>query len=121
MTILFCVAGYAFFIGVSVGHLIFLVNYTEMVLEYGKLLRLTKVLSLGEYEQWKNLADNESYGFPVFFREKYRNFLGRLVGCHYCLITFICILVTGPLGFVSAAIGSVLYGIELFLHKKNKA
>ena len=121
MEFLFCVAGYLFFLGVSVGHLVFLLNHTDFVLEYGRLLHLQRFLSLDEYGLWKQKEENCSCYFPVFIREKYKTFSGRLVGCHYCLTCFICVLLAGPLGLVSAALGSVLYGLEALIHKKINA
>ncbi len=97
-----------FLLAISIGYLTFILNYTEFVAEYGKVA--PRFFLLDEYSEWKQ--ENEQFGYPVFIREKFPNFWGRLVGCPYCLVTFSNLvlqsLFVSPLLFLVGAFVSVL-------------
>ena len=111
------VALYILSLGVSVGHLVFLMFNTNFIAEYGKLLRLSGLLKLNEYKEWASKPGNEGQYYPIFFRETRNSFIGRLVGCPYCLITFLCVLLALPLGLVAGALGTLIYQSEHILYR----
>lgn len=71
---------------ICLGHFVFLFFKTDFVVEYGKLLGLSKFFHEEEYRAWQV---HNIEGYPVFIREKYPNFWGHLVGCPLCLPSFI--------------------------------
>lgn len=88
-----------FVLAISVGYVVFLINYTEVVEEYGKVA--AKYLKLEEYKEWKKGGGS---GYPTFVREKYSSFWSRMFGCPYCLI-----------GFSSLVLHTLLTSFCLFL------
>lgn len=89
-------------LGLALGQLSFLLNFTNFVMEYGRLLRIKRLNALfDEYEIWLE-ANDEDYGFPVFIREKYSSFWARLFGCPFCFITFDIVLVNFVLRNIDA-------------------
>jgi hypothetical protein len=101
---------------ISIGFLVFLLNYTDFIAEYGKVA--CRFFSLREYEKWK--ADGGT-GYPTFIREKYNNFWGRMFGCPYCLVTFSNLILqslfTSPLLFlVGAFVSTLVWGICTLLY-----
>lgn len=111
-------------LGVSLGHLIFLFNKTDFVIEYGSKLGLQGYLKSEEYETWK--SDNDiNHDYPIFLRERFKTFGGRLVGCPFCLITFLSVwlsLLSWSLWFplvalAAAGVGSIIYMVETWLYK----
>lgn len=109
---------YSILVGVSVGHLAFIAHKTDFIAEYGKLLKLTNILNLEAYESWRKIKGNEDCHYPVFLRETKNSFVSRLIGCPYCLITFLSLLLTLPLAFVTATLGTLTFQIETKLYKE---
>ncbi len=113
-------------LGLALGHLVFLINRTDFIAEYSKKFFGEEKLMIRQYEDWK-VANNIEIGYPIFIRETFPTFYGRLFGCPFCLVTF-CSMILSPLslsfyfilcGFAAAGIGSILYLIENLLYKKN--
>jgi hypothetical protein len=122
---------FTLWLGTSIGYLVFLLFKTDVVLEYGKLLKLTKPLRLDEYEAWRAKPDNEPYYYPIFYRENFKpGFWTRLVGCPYCLIGFssvwasvLCGILAlnakfAVLGLSGGAVATILF---LFLKSLSKS
>ena len=103
-------------LSISVGFLVFLLNYTDFIAEYGKVA--PKFFLLDEYEKWKAAGGT---GYPTFIREKHNNFWGRLFGCPYCLVTFLNLILqsafTSPLLFLAGAfISTLVWGVSTLLY-----
>jgi len=105
-----------FVLAISIGFLVFLLNYTDFLVEYGKVF--SRALKIEEYKAWKREA---GMGYPVFIREKYNSFWSRMFGCPYCLITFSSLvfhsLFTSALLFLCGAfLSSLVWWICVALH-----
>lgn len=112
-------------LGLSLAHFTFIFNHTDFVVEYATLLGHADTVKAAEYEEWKEKNDIE-YGYPMFLRETHNCFYTRLLGCPFCLITFLSIPLSlfsasfwfPFVAFAAASIGSVVYLITKLLHKK---
>lgn len=107
-----------FCLAISIGYLVFLLNYTDFVAEYGKLAN--RYLKLDEYQKWK---EGGGFGYPVFIREKYNTFWGRMFGCPYCLISFSSMVLhtifTSTLLFLVGSFVSVaIWGLLTLMHRQ---
>jgi hypothetical protein len=98
---------------ISLGFLVFLINKTEFIYEYGKLL-----WDFSSYLKWKEANDG---GFPVYIRENYDSFFSRMFGCPYCLITFSSVFVhlvfsSVFLFLAGAFVSTVVWGLCTLLY-----
>ncbi len=110
----------------ALGHLVFLFNYTNFVSEYAALLGLGKLFLVKEYHEWLK-AESTDHGYNVFIRERFPNsFFARLVGCPFCLITFLSVFCLSWIGgffflvygFSIASLATITFLVEKLLYKK---
>ena len=105
----------------------FLWLMTTFVLEYGSLLGLSRFLKKAEWEKFNNEASGEGK-YPYFLRGEYPCFLTRLLGCPYCLLTFVSMCISlfdwqdfGLLiqeGLCRAGLAIFIHSVFQLLHKK---
>lgn len=57
--------------------------HTEALIEYGKLLGLSRLLKLHEFE--KDYMNDFSIEYLMWLRTKYPNFLTKLISCPWCI------------------------------------
>lgn len=113
-------------LGLAVGHFIFILNRTDFVTEYAKAFHLEKEFFVAEYEAWKE-KENLEHGYPIFIRETFNTFWGRLIGCPFCLATFSSLalsIFSGSwlfllVGLAAAGIASTYYLAVNLLYSKN--
>ena len=108
--------------GVAVGFLCFLFYFTDVIAEYGEKLGFSRLLRLKEYRRWK--ADNMDSYYPYFLRSAHHSFWTRLIGCPFCLITWLSLpeLIRSfsiYLWLTCAALGSACFLILRLLYIKN--
>lgn len=72
---------------------------TEFVPEYGKILGFKKLLAIDKYESSREYNPNLTY--QTFIAMNYSRFFHRLINCTVCLGTWLSIVATGILSFVS--------------------
>ena len=106
-------------IGLSLGHLVFILFHTDAFEEYARVFKIPCMLT--EYAVWKN--KNVGY-YPQFIRERYSGFWSKLFGCPFCLSTFSAVVVSIIVGSCASAlpaayIACVSYLVELALYNKN--
>lgn len=113
-------------LGAALGHFAFIFTKTDFVVEYAKVFGLRGLFSVDAYEEWKD--KNDTYlGYHVYLREHHKTFWGRLVGCPFCLMTFLSVLLSLLsaswwfllIGFAAAGIASLLYLLLVLLYDKN--
>ncbi len=113
--------------GLALGHLVFLFTTTNFIVEYAHLFRLDRWFLVKEYHQWLD-EKNLDYGYHIFLRERYPNsFWAKLLGCPFCLITFIGLFILGWIGgvffilfgFAIATLATLTFLVEKLLYKKN--
>jgi hypothetical protein len=98
----------AFYYGLSVGCITFLIQKTDFVIEYARLFldfchltKLKKILLIPHYENLENPADYAS--FVEFFcamngtQKNIFGFLCRLISCFICLNCFLTVVVGAAL------------------------
>jgi|TARA_R110002110_G_scaffold11371_1_gene54909 hypothetical protein len=97
----------------SASGLIILWFDTSFLIDYLKLLRLTRFTYIEEYE--KESFENPELSFLEFAFIKEPNFLNKLLSCFYCLgfwlSSFCCLAATGSLLLVFAC-----YPLTLFFY-----
>lgn len=105
-------------LGLALGHFAFIFNQTDFVFEYGSRLGLSKILRLKEYLVWKE-NNNMDHGYPMFLRETYPNFWTTLMGCPFCLVTFLSMLFSLiTLSYLFPFVGLAAGGIASFVYLK---
>lgn len=115
-------------VATSISHFVFLFYNTDFLVEYGRAFKLINLLKIKEYESWLAIPDNQGeFGhYPYFFRETYTGFWPHLIGCPFCLITFISMIVSvftfSPafilIGLSLAYTSTILFIIEKLFYKK---
>lgn len=103
-------------LSIGIGHLVFLLNKTDFLTEYGGLLGLNRFLQKDAYAKWK--VDNKlEHGYPMFIREKYHTFWSKLFGCPFCLGTFLSVFLGLCYGIVTVCYGGwvFLLGLPVYL------
>ena len=70
----------------AMAYVLLLMHRTHVVLEYGKLLGLSKILKIEEFFEWESANPNQ--GYFVFLDECLSNFWTRLLRCPWCLSTW---------------------------------
>ena len=63
---------------------------TDVVVEYGSLFRLRKLLKIGDFESERINAFKMTY--PIFLNLNYSNFIVKVLACPICLNTWLSIL-----------------------------
>lgn len=115
-------------LGLALGHFVFICYHTDFIFEYGSKLGLSKLLKLKEYKDW--CARNElDYGYPIFLRETFKGFWFRLIGCPFCLATFLSMTFSlfsstwafPMIGLAAGGIASFWYLLINLLFKKNSS
>lgn len=113
--------------GLALGHLVFLFTTTNFVTEYANLFGLGHWFLVKEYHEWLE-KNNLEYGYHQFLRERWPNsFWAKLLGCPFCLITFIGLFILGWIGgiffilfgFAIATLATFVFLLEKLLYKKN--
>lgn len=111
-------------LGAALGHLYFILLKTDFIVEYAKLLHISKLIDLDNYIKWQENNNYHGNGWPLFIRERYNNFPAKLIGCPFCFITFSALIISIMwgwwfllIGLSSAAIGSIVFMIELWLYE----
>lgn len=93
---------------------------SDAVIEYGKLLKLSKILKIDEFQKKKDEED-ASLTYIRFLRITYDNFFIKLITCPYCLSFWLSLLFSinhiyfMPLIYIN---GLILYGIINLLYKQ---
>lgn len=72
---------------------------TDFVLEYGRVLGLRKLLAIDRYEN--SLQYNPKLTYQLFIATNYNKFFHKLINCPVCLATWVSILSTGLVAFIS--------------------
>ena len=111
-----------FELAVSLGFLVWLLYFTDFIFSYASLFGFERFFS--GYSAWR--TQNPKFYFPVYFREsfggsRFKDWLAKLIGCPFCLITFVS-LVSGHHFLFCAAIGSFTFltlGILYFAFNKS--
>ena len=104
---------YSVIAGLGLGYFTYCWNETHFVTEYGNLLGLGGLLLTKEFEQFKKETVCEKY--PVFLRERHNSFWTRLLGCPFCLIGFLSLLISCVIAWWSSGVIASVAAIDFLI------
>lgn len=106
---------YSLIAGLGVGYFIYIWNETHFLKEYAVLLRVQRFFKIKEFEQFEIKTACDQY--PVFLRERYNSWFTRLLGCPFCLIAFLSLIISCVISWWASGVIASVAAIDFLVIK----